>query len=505
MLDSQAGFTRAGFDDRMPLRLLLSNIFCVVVIMSGVVRFAPSPTGYLHIGGARTALFNWLYAKHMGGKFLMRVEDTDRERSTPESVQTILDGLTWLGFDWDNNDPAINNGKPYYSQFDMCARHVEVARQMLANGTAYYCYASPQELEAMRAEQKTKGLPQRYDGRWRDRPASDAPEGVKPVIRLKAPQEGETIVNDLVMGSVTVQNAQLDDMVLVRADGTPTYMLAVVVDDHDMGITHVIRGDDHFTNTFRQVQIYKAMGWDLPTFAHLPLILGPDGAKFSKRHGAPSVSEYRDLGYLPEAIRNYLLRLCWGHGDDEIIPTSQAIEWFDFGGVGRSPARFDFAKLNHLNAHYIGQTEDKELAALAKPFLEKLLGHEIDAVGLARLEAALPDIKPRVHLLTEIATAAQFYFDRLEPDEKARKLLSPEAKGYLSDLADQIRQLPTFTHEAVEDIFRTYAERQGLKLGAVAQPFRAALTGRGVSPPIFTAAALLGKEEVLERLDMACC
>lgn len=468
--------------------------------MSVVVRFAPSPTGYLHIGGARTALFNWLYARHCGGRFLMRVEDTDRERSTPESVETILDGMRWLGLDWDNNDPVQNNGKAYYSQFDMCARHVEVAQQMLANGKAYYCYASPEELTAMREEQKAKGLPTRYDGRWRDRPASDAPAGVKPVIRLKAPQEGETVVEDQVLGRVVVQNAQLDDMVLVRADGTPTYMLAVVVDDHDMGITHVIRGDDHFTNTFRQVQIYKAMGWDLPTFAHLPLILGPDGAKFSKRHGAPAVGDYRSMGYLPEAIRNYLLRLCWGHGDDEIISTAQAIEWFDFGGIGRSPARFDFAKLNHLNAHYIGQMEDKVLAQAALPFLEKTLGRSLGEKEKETLAAAMPDIKPRAQLLTEVAQAAQFYFEELPPDEKALKLLSDEAKGHLAALMQRLESLPLFTHEAIEDVFRVYAEEKGVKLGSVAQPLRAALTGRGVSPPIFTAAALLGKESVLKRL-----
>lgn len=472
----------------------------VVFVMSVVVRFAPSPTGYLHIGGARTALFNWLFARHCGGKFLMRVEDTDRERSTPESVETILEGMRWLGFDWDNNDPAINGGKHYYSQYDMRHRHVEVAQQMVANGTAYYCYASPQELEAMRAEQKAKGLPQRYDGRWRDRPASDAPEGVKPVIRLKAPQTGETVVDDLVMGSVTVQNAQLDDMILVRADGNPTYMLAVVVDDHDMAITHVIRGDDHFTNTFRQVQIYKAMGWQVPTFAHLPLIHGPDGAKLSKRHGAQAVSDYRDMGYLPEAIRNYLLRLCWAHGNDEIIPTKQAIEWFDFSGVGRSPARFDFAKLNHLNAHYIGQMDDHELAALAAPFLQKHLGRDLTDAEMKTLQAALPDIKPRVQLLTEIAQAAGFYFNNPPADDKALKLLTPEAKAHLQALSPQLAGLADFTHDGIEALFRTYAEEKGLKLGAVAQPFRAALTGSTVSPPIFSAAALLGKEEVLKRL-----
>ena len=307
--------------------------------MSVVTRFAPSPTGFLHIGGARTALFCWLFSKHHGGKFLLRIEDTDRARSTPESIETILDGMTWLGLDWDNKD---YEGRDYYSQYAQRERHAEVARQMVANGTAYYCYASTAELEAMRAEQKEKNLPQRYDGRWRDRPASDAPAGVPGVIRLKAPQTGETTIVDAVVGPVTVQNSQLDDMVLLRADGTPTYMHAVVVDDHDMNVTHVIRGDDHLTNTFRQAQIYKAMGWDIPIFAHLPMILGPDGAKLSKRHGAPAVGDYRERGYLPEAVRNYLLRLCWSHGDNEIISTEQAIEWFTLDGIGKSPARFDF-------------------------------------------------------------------------------------------------------------------------------------------------------------------
>lgn len=465
-----------------------------------VVRFPPSPTGFLHIGSARTALFNYLYAKHTGGKFLMRIEDTDRARSTPESVQTILDGMTWLGMDWDNKDSPLNNGKIYYSQFEHMERHAEVARQMLANGTAYYCYCSPEELEAMRAEQKAKGLQPRYDGRWRDRPASEAPAGVKPVIRLKAPQAGETTVDDKVMGRITVQNTQLDDMVLLRADGTPTYMLAVVVDDHDMGVTHVIRGEDHMTNTFRQVQIYKAMGWDVPVYAHLPLILGPDGAKFSKRHGAPAVSDYRDQGYLPEAIRNYLLRLCWAHGDDEIISDEQAIAWFDFDGVGKSPARFDFAKLKHVNGHYIQQADNARLVELTKPFFNEKLGRELTTDEGVLLAKALPDIKPRVQTLLEIVSTALFYFQRQPLDEKANKLLTPEAKTVLRELAGRMESLADFSHDTLEALCRTYAEENGLKLGAVAQPLRAALTGSTVSPPIFGAAALLGKKETLLRL-----
>jgi glutamyl-tRNA synthetase len=469
--------------------------------MSVVVRFPPSPTGFLHIGGARTALFNWLYAKHTGGKFLMRVEDTDRERSTPESVQTIIEGLQWLGFDWDNkNDPA-NNGKSWYSQFEHSARHVEVAKQLLAAGKAYYCYCSPEELDAMRAAQKAAGQPMRYDGRWRDRPASEAPAGVKPVVRLKAPQTGETIIEDKVLGRIVVQNTQMDDMILLRADGSPTYMLAVVVDDHDMGVTHIIRGDDHMTNTFRQVQIYKAMDWDVPVYAHLPLILGPDGAKLSKRHGAPAVSDYRDRGYLPEAVRNYLLRLCWSHGDDEIIPTEQAIKWFDFDGIGKSPARFDFTKLNSVNAHYMGITPDAELAKLTVPFVAKLLGRDLTEAETGILAGMMPDIKPRSQTLVEAAEASRFLFERIAPDEKAQKLLTPEARALLGALAEEMKMLPVFDGPSIEALFRSFAERKGVKLGGIAQPFRAALTGRAVSPPLFTAAALMGRDEVLKRIE----
>lgn len=465
-----------------------------------VVRFPPSPTGYLHIGGARTALFNWLFAKHHGGKFLLRIEDTDRERSTPESVQTILEGMEWLGLDWDNKDYG---GQGYYSQYAHRERHAEVAREMLAKGKAYYCYCSPQELEAMRAEQKAKGQPTRYDGRWRDRPASEAPAGVNPVIRLKAPQTGETVVDDQVMGRVTVQNSQLDDMILLRADGTPTYMLAVVVDDHDMGVTHVLRGDDHLTNTFRQVQIYKAMGWDVPTYGHFPMILGPDGAKLSKRHGSPAISAYRDKGYLPEAIRNYLLRLCWAHGDDEIIPTDKAIEWFGLDGIGKSPARFDFAKLGSVNAHYIKQKDDAELAKLSAPFVAQAIGRELAPEHVALLTCAMPDLKPRAQTLVEIAQMAAFYFHEgpMQLDEKAQKLMTPEARQHLAALVEKLKALPEsdWKAETIEAAARAYAEEKGLKLGAVAQPLRAALSGSTVSPPIFTVAAILGREECLRR------
>ncbi len=463
--------------------------------MAVIVRFAPSPTGFLHIGGARTALFNWLFARHHGGQFLLRIEDTDRARSTPESVKTILEGLTWLGLDWDGE--AV-------SQFARRERHVAVAHELVARGAAYRCYASPAELEALRAEQTAKGLPQRYDGRWRDRPASEAPPSVAPVIRLKAPLTGETTLHDRVGGTITVPNSQLDDMVLLRADGTPTYMLAVVVDDHDMGITHVIRGDDHLTNAFRQLNLYTAMDWTPPMFAHLPLIHGPDGAKFSKRHGSPAVHDYAALGYLPEAMRNYLVRLGWAHGDDEIFSTDQAIAWFNLEGLGVSPARFDFAKLNHLNARYLAQTDDSRLATLAEPFLVKAWGRDLTDVDRTRFLRALPDLKTRSATLVALAESARFYgiaptLATWEP--KARDLMTPEARTRLGTLLTRLEALPEpWTASKVEALFRTSAEEQGLKLGVFAQPFRAALTGSTVSPPIFTVAEIFGKNEVFERV-----
>jgi glutamyl-tRNA synthetase len=357
----------------------------------------------------------------------------------------------------------------------------------------------------MRAEQKAKGLPQRYDGRWRDRPAHEAPKDIKPVIRLKAPQTGETIVRDLVMGEITVKNSQLDDMVLLRADGTPTYMHAVVVDDHDMNITHVIRGDDHMTNTFRQVQIYKAMGWTIPEFAHLPMILGPDGTKLSKRHGAPAVSDYRDRGYLPEAIRNYLLRLCWAHGDDEIISAEQAIAWFDFDGIGQSPARFDFAKLGSVNAHYIKQADDGRLAKLVDPILSQTLGRSLQKIELDLLTRAMPDLKTRAQTLVEIATMAVFYFHKgpMPMDDKAKKLMTDEARRHVEAMTVSLERLTDFSSTNIEECLRAYAEEKGLKLGAIAQPLRVALTGSTVSPPIFGVASLLGQDETITRLKQA--
>ncbi len=462
--------------------------------MSVVTRFAPSPTGYLHIGGARTALFNWLFAKHHGGTFLLRIEDTDRARSTQAAVDAILDGLSWLGLEWDGD--AV-------SQFDRKDRHAEVAKQMLAEGKAYHCYASPEELEEMRAAQKAAGQPVRYDGRWRDRDPSEAPAGVAPVIRLKAPQTGETVLNDHVQGEVRVQNQQLDDLILLRADGTPTYLLAVVVDDHDMDVTHVVRGDDHLTNTFRQIQIYKAMGWDLPEFAHIPLIHGPDGAKLSKRHGALGVDAYRDMGYLPEAIRNYLLRLGWAHGDDEIISTEQAIGWFTLEGIGRSASRFDFAKLESLNAHYLRQADDARLVDLIAPRLEADLGIALTDAQRALLTRAMNGLKQRARTLVDLAQSAKFYVAArpLPFDDKAAALLDATGRGVLKDLAAVFAQEAEWTAAALESRVRAFAEERGEKLGKIAQPLRAALSGSTVSPPIFEVAELLGREETLARME----
>ncbi len=462
-------------------------------IMSVVTRFAPSPTGFLHIGGARTALFNWLFARHHGGKFLLRVEDTDRARSTQEAVEAIFDGLNWLGLTADE-EPVF--------QFARAARHAEVAQQMLAQGNAYRCYCTTEELEAIRAEQKAKGLPLRYPGIWRDRPASDAPDAPF-VVRLKAPQEGETVIQDHVQGEVRVANAQLDDMVLLRADGTPTYMLSVVVDDHDMGITHVIRGDDHLTNAFRQIQIYKAMGWEIPQFAHIPLIHGPDGAKLSKRHGALGVDAYRDMGYLPEAMRNYLLRLGWGHGDAEIISTEQAVEWFDIDAVGRSPSRFDFAKLANLNGIYLRQADDARLVELAAPLLEAKLGRPLADADRTRLAAGMPGLKERAKTLVELADSAAFYAAQrpLALDEKASSHVQGDAQDLLGQIIERFSAIDTWQSARLEEEARVFAESTGLKLGKVAQPLRAALTGSSVSPPIFEVMEILGREESLARIN----
>ncbi|MBI5165585.1 MAG: glutamate--tRNA ligase [Magnetospirillum sp.] len=461
--------------------------------MTVVTRFAPSPTGYLHIGGARTALFNWLFARHLGGTFLLRIEDTDRARSTEDAVAKIFEGLQWLGLDWD---------APPVFQFARAGRHAEVARQLVAEGKAYYCYCSPDELTAIREEQKAKGLPMRYPGIWRDRDPAEAPPGVAPVVRLKAPQEGDTAIADLVQGEVRVSNQQLDDMVLLRGDGTPTYMLSVVVDDHDMGITHVIRGDDHLTNAFRQYQLYLACGWEVPVFAHIPLIHGPDGAKLSKRHGALGVEAYRDMGFLPEAMRNYLLRLGWSHGDDELITTEQAVAWFTLDSVGRSPARFDFARLTTLNGHYLRQADDRRRNELVMPLLAERLGAPVAPAAAARVRAGMAGLKERTKTLPELADTALFYVKTrpLALDDKAGKQMDAPARAELAAFAATLGPDLPWTRDALEEAARAFAEANGLKLGKVAQPLRAALTGTTVSPPIFEVMEILGREETLGRI-----
>ena len=463
-----------------------------------VTRFAPSPTGFLHIGGGRTALFNWLYARGRGGKMLLRIEDTDRERSTKAAIEAILDGLRWLGIDWD--------GEPIF-QFSRAARHREVAEQLLAGGRAYRCYASVEELAEMREAARREGRSKLYDGRWRDRDPSEAPPGVKPVIRLRAPLTGETVVEDQVQGRVAWQNENLDDLVLLRSDGTPTYMLAVVVDDRDMGVTHVIRGDEHLTNAARQTQIYQALGWPVPVMAHIPLIHGADGAKLSKRHGALGVDAYRAMGYLPAAMRNYLVRLGWAHGDQEIFSTDEMIAAFDLPQIGRAPARFDFAKLENLNGHYIRSTPDAALLSEVERLLPHIAGGDEIAAKLTfelrgRLLAAMPGLKERAKTLVELIDGARFLLaDRpITIDDKAQALLTGEARAMLGELQSELAVAEPWTAERVEQAVRSYAERVGRKLGAVAQPLRAALTGRTTSPGIFDVLTVLGKDESLARL-----
>jgi glutamyl-tRNA synthetase len=466
--------------------------------MTVVTRFAPSPTGFLHIGGARTALFNWLYARGRGGQMLLRIEDTDRERSTQAAIDAILDGLSWLGIGWD--------AEAIY-QFARSARHREVAEQLLAQGHAYYCYASPEELAQMREAARREGRAKLYDGRWRDRDPSEAPPGVKPTIRLKAPLTGETVIEDRVQGRVVWQNENLDDLVLLRSDGTPTYMLAVVVDDHDMGVTHIIRGDDHLTNAARQKQIYDALGWAVPVMAHIPLIHGPDGSKLSKRHGALGVDAYRAMGYLPAALRNYLVRLGWSHGDQEIFSTEEMIAAFDLPQIGRSPARFDFAKLENLNGHYIRGSADAALLQAVEDLLPHLAnGAAVAAKLTPRLReqwlSAMPSLKDRAKTLLDLIEGAHFLLaDRPIPlDEKATALLTPEARALLQDVLAELTHVDPWSAEATEQAVRAFAERKGHKLGAVAQPLRAALTGRTTSPGIFEVLVVLGKAESLTRI-----
>ena len=460
-----------------------------------VTRFAPSPTGFLHIGGARTALFNWLYARHFGGRMLLRIEDTDRERSTTEAIDAIIDGLHWLGLAWD--------GDVVY-QFQRAARHREIVDDLLASGHAYRCYTSQAELDEMRERAKAEKRPPRYDGRWRDRDSAEAPAGVAPVIRLRAPQDGETVIEDKVQGRVTWSNRDLDDFVLLRSDGTPTYMLAVVADDHDMGVTQIIRGDDHLTNAARQKQIYEAMGWSVPAMAHIPLIHGADGAKLSKRHGALGVDAYRSLGFLPEALRNYLVRLGWSQGDREFFTTAEMIDAFDLAGVGRSPARFDLVKLGNVNGHYMRATSSEALVeALEKalPFMPGAPVKALDEAMRAKLIAAMPGLKERAKTLVELVDGAGFLFASrpLLPDAKAAAILE-EGRAYIADLLPRFEALADWSSASIEAAVRDYAGEHALKLGQVAQPLRAALTGRSVSPGVFDVFEVLGRAESLGRL-----
>ncbi len=461
--------------------------------MSVVTRFAPSPTGFLHIGGARTALFNWLYARHTGGKFLLRIEDTDRKRSTPEAIDAILAGLEWLGLQWDD--------EPVY-QFSRRDRHAEAAQTLLDKGLAYRCYCTPEELDTMREKAKAEKRSMRYDGTWRDRDPSEAPEGVDPVIRFRAPQEGSTVIEDAVQGRVEVANSELDDLIMLRADVTPTYMLSVIVDDHDMGVTHAIRGDDHLTNAFRQTQIFQALGWEPPVFAHIPLIHGADGAKLSKRHGALGVEAYRDMGYLPEALLNYLCRLGWSHGDDEFFDMQQAAEWFDISGINKGAARFDFDKLANLNGRYIDAADNERLFALALPGLEEAAGGALPEEVKSRVLAGMDSLKSRADTIPQLVENALIYvrIRPLEFTEKASALMTPEARALLGELAGDLEAVNDWSEETVDGAVRAFVEKKDLKLGAVAQPLRAALTGTTVSPGIFEVAAIFGREETLARV-----
>lgn len=463
-----------------------------------VTRFAPSPTGFLHIGGARTALFNWLYARHTGGKMLLRIEDTDRKRSTDEATRAIIEGMSWLGLDWD--------GEPV-SQHSRADRHREVALEMVERGEAYYCYASQEELEAMREKARAEGRPPRYDGTWRDRDPSEAPEGVKPVIRIKAPKDGETVIHDKVQGEVRFPNKDLDDFIVLRSDGSPTYMHAVVVDDHDMGVTHIIRGDDHLTNAARQTLIYKAMGWDVPVMAHIPLIHGADGAKLSKRHGALGVEAYRSMGYLPEALCNYLARLGWSHGDDEVMSIKQMVEWFEIEDVNKGAARFDFKKLEAINGiHMRNSSEDDlfELFMKQMPYLEggPLIVQNLTDQQREQIRQAIPGLKERAKTLVELLDGAGFIFAKrpLPFEEKATSLLTDDARAILASLHSDLSALDEWTLDSTEAAVRACAERAEVKLGKVAQPLRAALTGRTTSPGIFDVLVVLGREESLARI-----
>lgn len=447
-----------------------------------VTRFAPSPTGFLHIGGARTALFNWLLARHYGGKFVLRIEDTDRERSTKEAVDAIFSGLKWLGITWDD-EPVF--------QSERLDHHVELAHKLVEEGKAYYCYCSPEELEQMRVEAKEKGLSPKYNGKWRDKDPKDAPKDVKPVIRLKCPQDGETVLHDIVQGTVTVSNDQLDDMILVRSDGTPTFMLSVVIDDHDMGVTHVIRGDDHLTNTFRHIQIYNALGWHTPTYGHIPLIHGADGAKLSKRHGALGIDAYRDMGYLPEAVCNCLLRLGWSHGNDEVISREQAVEWFTADSLGKSASRLDFAKLENLNGHYMRETDNERLLRELLYFTGDVNDDKKD-----RLLRGMNGLKQRSKTLLELNELASIYIDDFVPLS-----IDGEDSHLLKGVMCCLECVDDWSENMLELTLRAFATDMNISFGKVAQLLRNVLTGRKITPSIFDMLVSFGKNESLNRIN----
>lgn len=460
-----------------------------------VTRFAPSPTGFLHIGGARTALFNWLFARNQGGKFLLRIEDTDRARSTPEATEAIFAGLKWLGLDWDD-EPV--------SQFSRIDRHAEVVQEMLKNGTAYKCYSSKEEIDAFREAARKEGRAPIFQSPWRDKAASEAPTDMPYSVRLKAPREGKTTIEDQVQGKVTWKNDTLDDLILLRSDGTPTYMLAVVVDDYDMGVTHIIRGDDHLTNAARQSHIYNAMGWDVPIFAHIPLIHGPDGAKLSKRHGALGVEAYRDMGFLSSAMCNYLARLGWSHGDEDFFTIEQAIEWFSLDKVGKSPARFDMKKLEFLSGQHIRSTNNEALLQEVEQFVAAQNVTSLLKDKKDQLLAGMDGIKERAKTIPQLLEIAHYILGErpFEPDEKAGHHLDTVSRGMLNRLTSRLRNA-SWSLENLENEVREFSETEGLKLGKVAQPLRVALTGRTISPSVFEMMTLLGKDESIARLEDA--
>ncbi|WP_170335745.1 glutamate--tRNA ligase [Ruegeria arenilitoris] len=459
-----------------------------------VTRFAPSPTGFLHIGGARTALFNWLYARGRGGKFLLRIEDTDRERSTPEATAAILQGMEWLGLDHDGD---------MISQFEGAARHAEVAHHLLAEGKAYKCFSSQDEISDFREQARAEGKSTLFRSPWRDADPATHPDAPF-VIRIKAPQDGSTVIRDQVQGDVTIRNDQLDDMILLRSDGTPVYMLAVVVDDHDMGVTHVIRGDDHLNNAARQMMIYEAMGWDVPVWAHIPLIHGPDGKKLSKRHGALGAQEYQAMGYPAAGMRNYLARLGWSHGDDEFFTDAQAKEWFDLDGIGKSPARFDLKKLENLCGQHIAISDDAALQQEIEAYLKAAVLPPLTATQSGDLERAMYCLKDRARTFPELLEKAHFALISrpIEPDEKAAKALQSVSDGILKELTPHVQNV-SWSRNELEEALNAFAEAQGIKFGKLAGPLRAALAGRAVTPSVFDMMLVLGRDETLARLSDA--